>query len=205
MWSLCRFTKRFAWKLQLKDLPRNFLRILKPGGFMPPPAAFSKSVGRREFLLVKGQLFMWEVKWRRNGSQIFSSMQEIWESDSSEKDPSIKSQVIPQKSTEKEKKQQSLLRIFTNLNFQLIGSNCQLTRFGRVGTDLNLFSLLLQRLHRSICRGVEFCAVTVKILVETNRKSATKKRIHSPHVKRKESGFLALPAHFQTDLLFHLT
>ena len=118
--------QRFALKLQLKDLPRNFLRILKPGGFMPPPAAFSKSAGHREFLLVKGQLFMWEIKWRRLVQCKKSESQILHK-----KIPPIKSQVIPQKSTKKKGKNTNLLLSNSDsdlhkLQLELNGSNCQL-------------------------------------------------------------------------------
>ena len=47
---------------------------------------------------------------------------------------------------------QTAIRIFTNsnLNSSAVTVNWSRVRFGRFGTDLNLFSLLLQRLHRSI-------------------------------------------------------
>lgn len=187
-------------------MPRNFLRVLKRGIYVAASASAS--------LLDVVNSCWWKdssscerLKWRRNGSQIFSSTQEIWESNSSLKDPSIKS-CHPPKCTGKKKTQQSL-RIGSSLQLQqtqLNSSAFQLstsTRFGRFGgTDLNLFSLLLQRLHRSIwAAGVDEVTSWRLQKVDVQQEVCNEKKgIHSPSVTRKESGFsmvfLALPTHF---------
>ena len=84
----------------------------------------------------------------------------------------------------------------TNWNFQ--SATVKMTQVGRLGTDLNLFSLLLQRLHRSICQAV-FRWIAEGCLKPTGSLERKKKKgilyIHQVYCKMERIRFSCCTLH----------